>query len=228
MKESGTIPSDAIALTGGPSATVLDTSAINNSEFRNMEILVSIGVFVVLLIVLGSVVLPLFSILSILLSISWILAAVFVVFDFVLHKPVLFAVPMFLFLFLIGLGMDYNIFILTRSREEFSKSGKHEEAVVEAVDKTGGVITACALIMAGAFGTMMLSRTAILQEFGFALAFGVLLDAIVVRTYVTPAIIKILGPKWTWWAPGGLQRTWFATQPVVGKSPPAAQEGERH
>jgi RND superfamily putative drug exporter len=206
-KTSDALLREATVLVGGQSAIILDTSMASSSEFRDMEILVAIGLFIVLLLVLGSVVLPLVTVLSVLLSVSWILAATFLVFDTLLGKPVLFMVPPFLFLLLMGLGMDYNIFILTRVREEVCKSGDHVEAIVEAVDKTGGIITACALIMASAFGTMMLSGIAMLQEFGFALAFGVLLDAMFVRTYFTPAIIKVLGPKWTWWAPKVLQRT---------------------
>ncbi|MEM2839028.1 MAG: MMPL family transporter [Thermoplasmata archaeon] len=191
---------------GGASAGMVDIDGIMSVEFNQMEAGVIIGVFIVLLIVLGSVILPAFAILSIGLSISWTLAATLLVFGEVLMKPVLWLMPVVLFIILMGLGMDYNIFILTRIREEAQKRENHEKAIIEAVDRTGGIITACALIMAGAFGTLMLSGTTILQEFGFALSFAVLLDAMLVRTYITPAIMKILGPKWTWWAPGRLQR----------------------
>jgi len=77
--------------------------------------------------------------------------------------------------------------------------------VVDAVDWTGGIITALALIMAGAFGAMMLSSNAMLQEFGFALTVAILLDAMVVRTYIVPAGLAVMGKK-AWWAPGRLQR----------------------
>ena len=196
----------AVILVGGGSAGMVDIDKIMSVEFSQMEIGVTIGVFIVLLIVLGSVILPLFAILSIGLSISWTLAATLLVFDWVLLKPVLWLMPVVLFVVLMGLGMDYNIFILTRVREEAHKRGNHVKAIIEAVDRTGGIITACALIMAGAFGSLMISGTTILQEFGFALSFAVLLDAMLVRTYITPAIMKILGPKLTWWAPGRLQR----------------------
>lgn len=191
---------------GGASAGMLDVDNIMSVEFNQMEAGVIIGVFIVLLIVLGSVILPVFAILSIGLSISWTLAATLLIFGEMLSKPVLWLMPVVLFIILMGLGMDYNIFILTRIREEAQKRGNHEKAIIEAVDRTGGIITACALIMTGAFGTLMLSGTTILQEFGFALSFAVLLDAMLVRTYITPAILKLLGPKWTWWAPGRLQR----------------------
>ena len=196
----------ATILVGGESAAMVDVDKATGAEFTQMELLVIIGVFVVLLIVLGSVILPLFAILSISLSISWTLAVTILLFDNLLSKPVLWMLPLVLFVMLMGLGMDYNIFILTRIREETVKCKNHEKAIIEAVDKTGGIITACALIMAGAFGSMMISSTTLLQEFGFALAFAVLLDAMLVRTYITPAMMKILGPKLTWWGPKFLQR----------------------
>jgi RND superfamily putative drug exporter len=196
----------ATILVGGESAAMVDVDKATGAEFTQMELLVIIGVFVVLLIVLGSVILPLFAILSISLSISWTLAVTILLFDNLLAKPVLWMLPLVLFVMLMGLGMDYNIFILTRIREETAKCKNHEKAIIEAVDKTGGIITACALIMAGAFGSMMISSTTLLQEFGFALAFAVLLDAMLVRTYITPAMMKILGPKLTWWGPRFLQR----------------------
>ena len=206
FKASDPTLATATMLVGGESAAMVDVDKATGAEFTQMELLVIIGVFVVLLIVLGSVILPLFAILSISLSISWTLAVTVLLFDNLLAKPVLWMLPLVLFVMLMGLGMDYNIFILTRIREETVKSKNHEKAIIEAVDKTGGIITACALIMAGAFGSMMISSTTLLQEFGFALAFAVLLDAMVVRTYITPAIMKILGPKLTWWGPKFLQR----------------------
>jgi len=111
-----------------------------------------------------------------------------------------------LFVILMGIGMDYNVFILTRIREEVHKGKEIKQAVVDAVDWTGGIITALALIMAGAFGTIMLSSNAMLQQFGFALLVAVLFDAMVVRTYIVPAAVTLMG-KWAWWAPGRLQRT---------------------
>jgi RND superfamily putative drug exporter len=206
FKASDPTLATATMLVGGESAAMVDVDKATGAEFTQMEVLVILGVFVVLLIVLGSVILPLFAILSISLSISWTLAVTILLFDNLLAKPVLWMLPLVLFVMLMGLGMDYNIFILTRIREETVKSKNHEKAIIEAVDKTGGIITACALIMAGAFGSMMISSTTLLQEFGFALAFAVLLDAMLVRTYITPAMMKILGPKLTWWGPKFLQR----------------------
>ena len=157
------------------------------------------------MIVLGSMLLPAFAIVSIAMSISWSFAATVLVFGVWLGKPILFLIPLILFVMLMGLGMDYNVFILTRIREEVHKGKGTKEAVVDAVDWTGGIISALALIMAGAFGSMMISSNTMLQEFGFALSVAILLDAMVVRTYIVPAAMVLMGKK-AWWAPGRLQR----------------------
>jgi len=193
------------AYVGGSTAAMYDTMSTMNAEFNQMEILVVIGIFIVLVVVLGSLLLPAFAILSIGLSISWSFAATFLIFQNLLGVPILWLIPLILFILLMGLGMDYNIFILTRIREEVHKGKSDVEAIVEAVDWTGGIITALALIMGSAIGVLMLSSTMMLAEFGFAISFAILLDAMVVRTYIMPAVMTLLG-KWNWYAPGPLQR----------------------
>lgn len=190
---------------GGVTAALYDTAEFTDSEFRNIEILVVIGIFIVLMVVLGSILLPAFAVITIAMSISWAFALTYLVFGTLLSLPVLWLIPLILFVMLMGIGIDYNIFILTRIREEIHKGKETKEAVVDAVDWTGGIITALALIMAGAFGAMMLSSNAMLQEFGFALTVAILLDAMVVRTYIVPAGLAVMGKK-AWWAPGRLQR----------------------
>ena len=192
-------------LVGGSTASTYDLSTYTTGQFNNIELLVIIGIFVVLMIVLGSLLLPAFAIVSIAMSISWSFAATVLVFGVWLGKPILFMIPLILFVMLMGLGMDYNVFILTRIREEVHKGKETKQAVVDAVDWTGGIISALALIMAGAFGSMMLSSNTMLQEFGFALSVAILLDAMVVRTYIVPAAMTLMG-KYAWWAPGKLQR----------------------
>ena len=193
------------AYVGGYTAGLYDIMMSMGNEFNQMEILVVIGIFIVLVIVLGSLILPVFAVLSIMLSISWSFAATFLIFQSWLGVPILWLIPLILFIMLMGLGMDYNIFILTRIREEVHKGKSDEEAIVDAVDWTGGIITALAIIMGCAIGVLMLSSTKMLAEFGFAITFAILLDAMVVRTYIVPAAMKLLG-KWNWYAPGPLQR----------------------
>ena len=192
-------------LVGGETASVYDLSTSITEQFTNIEIIVVIGIFLVLMIVLGSILLPLFAVLSIAMSIAWAFALTYLVFGVWQGMEILFMVPLILFIMLMGIGMDYNVFILTRIREEVHKGKGKDEAIIDAVDWTGGIITALALIMAGAFGSMMLSSNAMLQMFGFALMVAILLDAMVVRTYIVPAAMSLMG-KWAWWAPGRLQR----------------------
>ncbi len=192
-------------LVGGETASVYDLSTSITEQFTNIEIIVVIGIFIVLMVVLGSILLPLFAVLSIIMSIVWAFALTYLVFGMWQGMEILFMVPLILFIMLMGIGMDYNVFILTRIREEVHKGKGKDEAIIDAVDWTGGIITALALIMAGAFGSMMLSSNAMLQMFGFALMVAILLDAMVVRTYIVPAAMSLMG-KWAWWAPGPLQR----------------------
>ncbi|MFQ5910226.1 MAG: MMPL family transporter [Thermoplasmata archaeon] len=195
----------AEALVGGSTAGIRDTSIIFNRDFQVMAVVVIVGIFVLLLFVLGSVFLPIRLILTILLSITWTLAVTMVLFQVIIGIPVLWMMPLILFVIAMGLGMDYDIFLTTRIREEVAKGKTDKEAIVEAVEKTGGIITAAGAVMAGAFGSMMLSSLGMLQEFGFALFFVIVIDAMIVRIYLVPAIMVLL-EKWNWWAPGRIQR----------------------
>jgi len=193
------------AYTTGSTAITYDISQMVQEDFSQMQIVVVVGIYLVLLVVLGSVLIPLRLIITILLSISWTIALTMLVFIYVVGSPILWMMPMILFVVCLGLGMDYDILLTTRIREEVAKGKSDKEAIVEAVERTGKVITICGFIMAGTFATMMLSSTALLQQFGFALAFAILLDAIIVRIYLVPAIMVLL-KGYNWWAPGRLQR----------------------
>jgi RND superfamily putative drug exporter len=195
-------------LVGGASASTLDFANETVNQFNTMRILTVAAIFLVLLVVLGSYPLAITGILSIGLSITWAYAATLLFFNNVLRSGVLFIIPLVLFLLLYGIGMDYNIFILTRIREEAQKGKETRQAVVDAVDRTGGIITALALILAGALGSLLLSSNRLLEGFGFAIALAVVLDAMVVRTYLVPAIMSVLGPR-AWWGPNRLRRVRF-------------------
>ena len=195
-------------LVGGASASTLDFANETVNQFNTIRVLTVAAIFVVLLIVLGSYPLAITGILSIGLSIIWAYAATLLFFNNVKQSGVLFIIPLVLFLLLYGIGMDYNIFILTRIREEAQKGKETRQAVVDAVDRTGGIITALALILAGALGSLLLSSNRLLEGFGFAIALAVVLDAMVVRTYLVPAIMSLLGPR-AWWGPNRLRRVRF-------------------
>jgi RND superfamily putative drug exporter len=192
-------------LVGGSTASMFDISVMTQGDFADMAVLAIVSIYIVLMAVMGSVISPLRSILTILLSISWTLAVALVLFQDLLGQSILYMAPMILLLVCLGLGMDYDILLTTRVREEVARGKSTDEAIVYAVEQTGGIITACGVIMASAFGSMMLSSGFLLKEFGFVLMFAILLDATVVRIYLVPAIMSLLG-RWNWWAPGPLRR----------------------
>ena len=190
---------------GGAAGTIVDTSDVVNTQFYQVIAYVTAAVAVVLLLVLGSLFLPLFAIVSVVMSIAWTLAATEVVFAGLYNFPILYITPLTLFVLLLGLGMDYNIFILTRIREESTKGKPLNEAIITAIENTGGIITAAAIILAGSLGALSLSSSLLLKEFGFAFFFSILVDAMVMRTYVVPAVMSLMG-RWNWYAPGRIQR----------------------
>jgi len=185
---------------GGTTGAMLDTKNVFVSQFNIILPIVAVGVAIVLFIVLGSLVLPIFAVISVLMSIVWTLAVTAIVFQSAFNYGLLFITPLMLFVLLLGLGMDYNIFILTRIREEALKGENLNEAITNAIQQTGGIITAAAIILAGSLGALFLSNNLILKEMGFAFLFSILIDALVVRTYLVPAVMSILG-KWNWYNP---------------------------
>ena len=110
--------------------------------------------------------------------------------------------PLFAFVFLVALGIDYNIFLMTRVREESMKIGTRA-GVIKGLTVTGGVITSAGIVLAATFGVLGVLPLVFLAELGFAVAFGVLLDTIVVRSLLVPALVREIGPK-IWW-PSKLQ-----------------------
>jgi RND superfamily putative drug exporter len=190
---------------GGSTVGTADIGDTISEDFPISIVIVMIGVYLILLFVLGSVLIPLRLMLTILLSISWTLAMALIIFMWWLEIPVLWILPILLFVILMGLGMDYDIFLMTRIKEEVMKGKDEKVAIAHAVEYTGSIITICGLIMASAFGTMMLSSNGLLREFGFGLSFAILLDAMIVRIFLVPAIMILLR-KWNWWAPFGLQK----------------------
>jgi len=113
-------------------------------------------------------------------------------------------VPFFMFVLLLALGMDYNIFLMGRVREEAAVHGTRK-GVRLAVLHTGGIITSAGIIMAGTFAAMMSSSLLGLVQLSFAITVGVLQDTFITRTILVPSIVVLLG-RWNWW-PGGKRLT---------------------
>jgi RND superfamily putative drug exporter len=198
-------PSIASVRYGGAPAVTEDLKdqLAQSNEFMVLAIVV--GLLVFLFLALGSALLPPLALLTIGVTVAWAWAITALVALGIFGLGLFFYVPSVLFLLVMGLGMDYNIFLLTRVREERLSSGGSPESVVEAVTHTGGIITAAGVILAGAFFSLTLAQVILLRVLGFAVGLAVLLDAMVVRTYLVPAALKLTGEK-AWWGPHALQR----------------------
>src|SRR5574337_635760 len=111
-------------------------------------------------------------------------------------------IPIFLFAMLFGLSMDYEVFLVSRMREEWDSSHDNGKAVEVGLERTGRIITAAAVIMVAAFSGFMAGSIVGLQQFGVGLAAAILIDAPIVRAVLVPALMAILG-RWNWWLPAG-------------------------
>ena len=122
-----------------------------------------------------------------------------------------YVVPLYTFIFLVALGADYTIFLMSRVREEAQRHGL-EQGVPFAVSRTGGVITSAGLILAGTFAVLTTLPLTILYQFGVCVAVGILLDTLIVRGLLVPGLVLLLG-KWNWW-PGRLDSVHLAEASV--------------
>jgi len=187
-------------ITGETAETMDITGSLDRDFFNYMIPFALTGIYIVLLLALRSILTPLRLILTILMSIVWTLGIIALLIQTYLSLPIYWALPIFLFMSIIGLGIDYDIFLVTRTREEVMKGASDEEAVVTSVETTGIAITICGMIMASAFATLLISSVLMLREIGFALSLAVTLDAFIVRILLVPSIM-VLMKKWNWWLP---------------------------
>ena len=204
---------DHVYLTGAP-AFGLDFVNKAYGAFPWLLLAVLVITYFVLLRAFRSVVLPIKAVLMNLLSITASYGALVLVFQHGWGEVVGFHsspqieawIPIFLFAMLFGLSMDYEIFLLTRMREEWDRFHDNERAVAYGLERTGRIITAAALIMIAAFSGLMSGTFVGLQEFGFGLAIAIFLDATIVRALLVPALMKLLG-RWNWYLPERMRRT---------------------
>ncbi|HXQ49219.1 MAG TPA: MMPL family transporter [Thermoplasmata archaeon] len=206
---------------GGGAPTIGDLADETAHATLILLIAVTVGLLLVLVAVLRTWIIAVMAIATIGLSISWAWAITYLVFQELLGFPLFFYVRTILFLLILGLGIDYNIFVLSRVREERLRGRTSSEAVVTAVGRTGGIITAAAIILASAFGALMIGEFTLIRAIGFSVAVAVVLDAMVVRTYLVPAFLQLLGDRA--WSMTGRRRPTESlpgpTEPVEGPSP---------
>jgi putative drug exporter of the RND superfamily len=198
------------ASVGGTTAGFADIQTAINKDIVNVMIIVTIGVMLVFMILLRSIIAPLYLMATVLLSYGATLGIVTLLFQDALgQNGILYMIPILLFVLLIALGADYNIFLSSRIREESGKVGIHEGVRI-ASSKTGGIITACGIILAGTFATLVVAPMQLMVQVGVAVAIGILLDTFIVRALLVPAIATLVG-RWNWW-PSKLGRKQAGTE----------------
>ena len=193
---------DPGALVGGFTAVDLDVQDASRRDRAVIIPLVLLVIFVVLALLLRALVAPLLLIATVVLSFAATLGVCAVVFNEVFgFTGADSSFPLFAFVFLVALGIDYNIFLMTRVREEAQRLGTRP-GVLKGLAVTGGVITSAGVVLAATFAVLGVLPLVFLAQLGFAVAFGVLLDTLLVRSVLVPALAYDLG-RWVWW-PGRL------------------------
>lgn len=207
-------------LVGGASAIERDLRQASARDNRKIIPLVLVVVFLILIVLLRAITAPLVLISTVILSFAAALGVSAVVYDIAFGFPGSDpSLALFAFVFLVALGIDFNIFLMARVREETLKYGTRQ-GVIRGLAVTGGVITSAGIVLAGTFIILALLPLVFLTEIGFAIAFGVLLDTFLVRSTLVPALALDIGPK-LWW-PSKL-----AHEGEPGERVPLAEPGDQ-
>ena len=192
-------------LVGGATAVEAD---LRDAATRDTKLIVPIAlvvVFLILMVLLRALVAPLLLIGTVILSFTAALGVGAIVFDLAFGFPGSDpSLPLFAFVFLVALGIDYNIFLMVRVREETRRYGTRA-GMLRGLAVTGGVITSAGIVLAGTFLVLGVLPLITLTEIGFVVAFGVLLDTFIVRSILVPALVMDVGPKV--WAPSALAKS---------------------
>jgi RND superfamily putative drug exporter len=192
---------------------------VDFSDYMEQRLPIFVGAvllfsFILLMIAFHSVVVPLKAVITNMLSIAASFGAMVAVFQWGIgadligvdrEGPIEAWAPILIFAIVFGLSMDYEVFLLSRVREEYERTGDNGRAVADGLAATGRVISAAALIMICVFGSFMLGSDRVLKLIGFGLAFAVLIDATIVRLVLVPSAMELMG-KANWWAPRWLVR----------------------
>jgi RND superfamily putative drug exporter len=186
-------------LIGGEVAEAYDT---RQALGRDTRLIVPIGlalILVILIVLLRAIVMPLYVIATVILSFAFALGVSSLIFTYVMDQPGSDrTLEQFAFIFLVALGVDYNVFLLARIREERDRVADTKRAVVAALERTGGVITSAGLVLAATFSVLMALPLESLFQVGFVVALGLLADTFLVRALLVPSLAVLLG-EYNWW-----------------------------
>ncbi|MFB4310504.1 MMPL family transporter [Actinomadura sp. GTD37] len=207
-------PPGAQVHVGGATADVVDELDGLGGTLPWLALLVGGATFVLLFLAFGSVVLPLKAIVMNMLSLAATFGLVVLIFqeghlsgllDFTPIDAIAPAMPILMLVMLFGISMDYEVFLLSRIREEYDRTGLNTAAVAAGVERTGSIITSAALLFIVVIGAFATSGITFIKMVGVGMAVAILMDATVVRALLVPAMMRLMG-RANWWAPGPLAR----------------------
>jgi len=183
---------------GGEPAIRYDILETSDTDFVRILIFASIGILLVIIVLLRSLLAPIYMVFTVLFNYGTTLGiATWLFLDVLGRENILYLMPSLVFIMLAAVGADYNIFLVSRIREEAERN-PIKTAVRYAVANTGGVITSCGIILAGTFATLAASSLPIMYQIGVPIAIGVLIDTFVVRALLVPSLATLTG-RWSWW-----------------------------
>ncbi|MGQ0832887.1 MAG: MMPL family transporter [Microthrixaceae bacterium] len=198
----------------GMSAQLVDTKHALFSRLPLAAAIIALVTFLVLFIQFGSVVIPIKAVILNMLSLSATFGAMVWIFqeghlsstlDFTAIGSIDATTPILMFCVAFGLSMDYEVFLLSRIKEEYDRTGDNELSVARGLERTGRIVTAAALLIAVVFIAFATSQVTFIKLFGIGLTLAVLMDAFVIRGTLVPAFMRLAG-AWNWWAPAPLRR----------------------
>jgi RND superfamily putative drug exporter len=202
-------------LVAGQTADLVDTRSALFGALPWAVGIIATVTFVVLFLMFGSVLVPAKALVLNLLSLSATFGALVWIFQdgnlsdllgFTPTGSLDLTMPILIFCIAFGLSMDYEVFLLSRIKEEYTRTGDNETSIAIGLDRCGRIVSAAAILIALVFVTTgVFSSMRMMKSFGLGLAGVVLLDAFVIRGTLVPALMKLAGP-WNWWAPGPLRR----------------------
>lgn len=176
---------------GGVTSGVVDERALDSTQYPVLEILLTLFIAVILGIAFRSLWIPLISVSGVFLSIATTTSVLYLISVYLLHAPLLWLIPLILFVILMSLGNDYTVFLLTRVREEQAQHGPFE-GIRRGIAGSGVVVSALGLILAASLGSLALQPISFLQEVGIAFVISLVLDTFVVRPFYFPAMLTLL------------------------------------
>ena len=214
IEEVRNTPAPFEVLVGGPSAALVDIKETLGSRLLLAGAMIAVVTFALLFLMVGSLLVPLKAILLNLLSLTATFGAMVWIFqdgnlsellNFTPTGTIMITMPILMFCVAFGLSMDYEVFVLSRIKEEYDRTGDNNASVAVGLEKTGRIVTAAALVLAVVLIAFASSGVSFLQMFGIGMALAVLMDASLVRATLVPAFMRLAG-RANWWAPEPLRR----------------------